>query len=304
MNFEMEDKPGQQDDFYQESNRAPQDNDKNHSLNNNYNQNLNYYPNNNMDLGLNRNHYQYPEGMKDENSLNESQRIQEQQKITNEIFKGFLVKVYGILSVQLLITLFFIFFFQRDSVKSYFSKHPVLSGFLNLLSLIGFIGILLLLSIKQDLGKRVPYNYIFLLLITLCMSFMCAFFAISYSYSIVLFCVILTVISSIAITVYAYSTNRDFSYIRGLFAVILSQFGGFIFMIFILDISMLEMVCCLVGTLLFGVYLVYDTQVIFKKYGEVYSIDDYIYASLQIYIDIANLFMVILSTVGRASKNS
>ena len=299
----MEDKRGQ-NDFDQESNRSPQDNDKNHSLNNNYNENLDYFPKIDMNLELNRNHYQYPEGMKDENSINESQRIEEQQKITNTIFKGFLVKVYGILSVQLIITLFFIFFFQRDSVKSYFSKNPGLSGFLNIISLIGFVGILLLLSIKQDLGKIVPYNYIFLLLITLCMSFMCAFFSISYSYSIVLFCVILTVISSIAITAYAYSTNRDFSYIRVLFAVILSQFGGFIFMIFILDISMLEMVCCLVGTLLFGVYLVYDTQVIFKKYGEVYSIDDYIYASLQIYIDIANLFMVILSTVGRASKNS
>jgi len=304
MNFEMDDKPGPQNARDHDSNKSPQDNIQNHSLNNNYNENQEYFPNNDLDLELNRNHYQYPEGLKDENFVNESQRIEEQKKITNIIFKSFLVKVYGILSVQLIITLIFIFLFQSDSIKSYFTKHPIFSGFLNLLSFIGFIALLLILSVNQDLGKRFPNNYIFLLLITICMSLTCAFFALSYSYSIVLFCVILTIISAIAITIYAYSTNKDFSYVRGLFAVILSQFGGFIFMIFMLDISFLEMVCCLVGTLLFGVYLVYDTQVIFKKYGEVYSIDDYIFASLQIYIDIANLFMIILATVGRASKNN
>ena len=63
------------------------------------------------------------------------------------------------------------------------------------------------------------------------------------------------------------------------------------------------MVCCLVATLIFWIYLVYDTQVILKKYGEVYSVDDYIFASLQIYIDIVRLFLIILATVGKSSKN-
>ena len=87
-----------------------------------------------------------------------------------------------------------------------------------------------------------------------------------------------------------------------MFAVIISQFGGFIFTIFILIIIMLKQVCLFVATLLFGVYLVYDTQVILKKYGEVYTIDDYIFASLQIYIDIARLFLIILAMIGKSSK--
>ena len=100
-----------------------------------------------------------------------------------------------------------------------------------------------------------------------------------------------------------YSTDKDFSYIKGLTAVIISQLGGFIFMVFMLKITFLEMVCCLVATLLFGIYLVYDTQVILRKYGEVYSIDDYIFASLQIYLDIVRLFIIILATVGKSSRN-
>ena len=65
---------------------------------------------------------------------------------------------------------------------------------------------------------------------------------------------------------------------------------------------MFENVMCLFGTLLFGVYLVYDTQIIMKKYGEVYTVDDYIFASIQIYLDIINLFLVILSVFGNNKK--
>lgn len=297
------DKPINNEDYE----KSPQDNQKyRYNLNND---NINDYQNNNFinndyNIENNGDQFQYPQGMiKEEISPNESQRIQEQERISNSIFKGFLVKVYGILSAQLFITLFFILLFQKGSIKSYFVDRPGFTGFLNLISFLAFFGMLFILSSKEDLGRRVPYNYISLLIITLSMSFMCAFFALSYSFAIVFFCILLTIISSVAITMYAHSTNNDFSYIRVLTAVIISQFGGFIFMVFVLNITMLEMVCCLVATLLFGIYLVYDTQVILKKYGEVYTIDDYIFASLQIYLDIARLFLMILSTIGKSSKN-
>ena len=170
--------------------------------------------------------------------------MQEQERINYLIFKGFLGKVYGILSFQLLITLFFIFFFQRDSVKSFFLNNSGLTSFLNIISIVLFLGTLILLSVKEDLGKTVPNNYIALLIITLCLSFMCSTLALSYSYPIVFLSVLLTINSSIAITIYAFCTGTDWSYYRSLGSVIVSQFAGFIFMVFILDITMLEMVCC------------------------------------------------------------
>lgn len=301
-------KPEQENDIDPNLNRFAQDNQQYNynNFNNNYQDNEENIPRDNLinddkDLEYNRGNYQYPQGLKEE-SQNNSQRIEEQERISNNIYKGFLVKVYGILSIQLFITLFFILFFQRDSIKSYFLNRPIFTGFLNIISFLLFLGTLSMLSAKEDLGKKVPYNYLTLLIITLSMSFMCALFALSYSFSIVFFCILLTIISSIVISAYAYSSERDFSYIKALVAVIISQFGGFIFMIFILKITMLEKVCCFVATLLFGVYLVYDTQIILKKYGEVYSIDDYIFASLQIYLDIARLFLAILATIGKSSK--
>jgi FtsH-binding integral membrane protein len=61
---------------------------------------------------------------------------------------------------------------------------------------------------------------------------------------------------------------------------------------------MLGQVCVFVATLLFGVYLAYDTQDILKKYN-----GDNEFAYLQIYIDIARLFLTILAMLGKSRKN-
>lgn len=304
MNIDI-DNPIQDDDNY-DFEKSPQDNHKNKYNINISNGNQQKYANDNLinnEMDFNKDNYQYPQANKEEMSQNDSQAIAEQERISNTIYKSFLVKVYGILSVQLLITLFFIFLFQKDSIKSYFLQRPIFTFFLLLLSVIGFFSVLFLITANENLGRKVPQNYLILLIITLCMSFICGLFAISYSFQIVFFVVLLTIISSVVITMYAYSTDKDFSYIRALFVVLISQFGGFILMAFILNLTTLKMVCCLVATLIFGIYLVYDTQVILKKYGEVYSVDDYIFASLQIYIDIVRLFLIILATVGKSSKN-
>ena len=218
------------------------------------------------------------------------------------IFKGFLGKVYEIISIQLLITLIFIFFSQRDSIKSYFLNHEGFTTFMNIISIVLFFGTLILVSVKEDLCKSFPYNYITLLVITLSLSFICSTIALNFSYQIIFLCILLTINSTIAITIYAFCTGTYWSYYRGFGSAILRQFSGFIFMIFSLDITMFEMVCCFFFTLLLGVYLVYDTHIILKKYGEIYSINDYIFASLQIYLDIPRLFLAILSTLGKKSK--
>ena len=309
MNIGIDNQAQNDDNF--DFGKSPQDNVRNkYNINiNNLNEIQANFPNDNLinkdrDLEFNRDNYQYPQVNKEENSQNDSRVLAENERISNTIYKNFLVKVYGILSVQLLITLFFIFLFQKTSIKSYFLQRPIFTGFLTLISVICFFGVLFSISANENLGKKVPYNYLILLIITLCLSFISALFAVNYSFSIVFFVVLLTVISSVVITMYAYSTEKDFSYIRVLFAVLISQFGGFILMVFILNITTLEMVCCLVATLIFGIYLVYDTQVILKKYGEVYTIDDYIFASLQLYIDIVRLFLIILATVGKSSKKN
>jgi len=48
------------------------------------------------------------------------------------------------------------------------------------------------------------------------------------------------------------------------------------------------------GIILFSVYVIYDTQLIVGQKAFKYTIDDYILASLNIYLDVLNIFMYII----------
>ena len=57
-------------------------------------------------------------------------------------------------------------------------------------------------------------------------------------------------------------------------------------------------------TIMVGIYLIYDTQLIMGKFGLAYSVDDYIFATLEIYMDIIRLFLLILRILGNASRRN
>ena len=61
-----------------------------------------------------------------------------------------------------------------------------------------------------------------------------------------------------------------------------------------------NMIYCAIGVLIFSMYVVYDTQLIIggkhKKFQ--FSVDDYIFAALALYLDIINLFLYILALLG------
>ena len=56
------------------------------------------------------------------------------------------------------------------------------------------------------------------------------------------------------------------------------------------------------GVLVYSLYLIYDTQLIIGNVGVQYSIDDYCFAALNLYIDIIYLFIRILQLIGGGSK--
>ena len=65
-----------------------------------------------------------------------------------------------------------------------------------------------------------------------------------------------------------------------------------------MNITKLEQICLFVNTLLFGVYLAYDTQDTLKKYDVDNEFD-----SLQIYKEIARLFLTILAMLEKNRKH-
>lgn len=58
-----------------------------------------------------------------------------------------------------------------------------------------------------------------------------------------------------------------------------------------------QLIYSCLGALMFGIYLIYDTQLVLGKHKYSYSLDDAYLAAIQLYIDIIELFLNILRIV-------
>ena len=182
--------------------------------------------------------------------------------------------------------------------------HQQLAENILLLSSLTFLTLFLILACNRNLARAVPGNYILLFAITLCESIACGIISSIYSFQIVATALALTIITTLAITFYACTTKTNFSYYKlGLFVVFSQVFMvGLIAILF--RIEALYTLYTFLMTFVIGIYLVYDTQLIMGKFGEAYSVDDYIFATLEIYMDIVRLFLMILRIVSRYSRRN
>ena len=227
-----------------------------------------------------------------------------EESIQISVRNGFIRKVYSILSVQLIITFGAVFLFQIPSLKLFIFKNQSLAGNTLVFCSLAFLTLFLVLVCNRNLSRTVPYNYYILFAITLCESLVCGIVSSLYSFQIVATALALTIISTLAITFYACTTKTNFSYYRMGMFIVFSQ----IFMIgLIASLFRLQTLYALytfLMTIMIGIYLVYDTQLIMGKFGVGYSVDDYIFATLEIYMDIIRLFLLILRIVAKFSRRN
>jgi FtsH-binding integral membrane protein len=111
----------------------------------------------------------------------------------------------------------------------------------------------------------------------------------------------ITAIVCLAITVFAFQTKFDVTGMGMYLFVALFVFMlvGIFAMIFGGRFGTFNVIYAGIGALLFSMYLVFDTQLLIGGYHK-YSIspEEYIFAALNIYLDIINIFIFILSIVG------
>ena len=216
--------------------------------------------------------------------------------IDKKIRIGFIRKVYCILFMQLLFTFGICCLAFVKKIREFVSSYPLIYY---LVAIVSFI-IIIILSCFQKVAKKVPTNYILLFLWTLCEGYLLLTVCSYYSFKIVLTALGLTVGITVGLTIYACYTKTDFTMCGGMLFCFLIGFIFFGLFGFWFG-KWLYTLYCFLGVLLFSLYLIYDTQLVLKKFGNGYEIDDYIFASLSIYIDIINIFIYILSFLG--SKN-
>lgn len=218
-----------------------------------------------------------------------------------EVRRAFVRKVYGILSVQLLLTVAVAAPFQRMDAVQLQSQ----SWLLGLSVVMTILGVCVMTCCKE-LTRTYPTNYVLLFSFTLFEAVLVGFASAAYTWQSVMLSASLTAAIFAGLTVFAFKTKADFTGAGPmLFGALLSLISW--------GCTLLIMAACgvpiewaimfydLVGVLMFVCYIVYDTQLIIggEHKAHQFAIDDYVLAALNLYVDVIQLFLRLLRTMGK-----
>lgn len=201
--------------------------------------------------------------------------------------------------VQLLVTFGFVaLFVLSEDVKGWSRAN---TGYFYGALAITFV-LTIALACCEGVRRKAPGNFICLAIFTIAEGFVLGFFSSTFNANSVLLAVGITAVVCLALTAFSFQTKWDFTGMgMALFVglIVLMLFG--ILTIFLPRSSypILHIVYAALGALLFSFYLIYDTQLMLGG-NHKYSIspEEYIFASLNLYLDIINIFMFILSMLG------
>ncbi|XP_027350202.1 protein LIFEGUARD 4-like [Abrus precatorius] len=213
-----------------------------------------------------------------------------------ELRWSFIRKVYAIITLQLLLTI---------AVASVVVFVPPIAHFfvgstqgLILYVLLIFVPFITLCPLYYY-HKKHPLNYFLLFIFTVTLAFAVGLTCAFTSGRVILESVILTTVVVVSLTLYTFwaaKRGHDFSFLGPFLfgALLVLMVFAFIQLLFPLGKLSMTIYGCLASILFCG-YIIYDTDNLIKRF----SYDEYIWASVSLYLDIINLFLALL-TVFRA----
>jgi FtsH-binding integral membrane protein len=223
------------------------------------------------------------------------------QSIQTSMRLGFIKKVYGILSVQLLITTLFSLI---SMTSTSFLKFQLNNLWLFYFCLVMTIVLPCVIVCFQGAMRQSPYNYGILFSFTLAESYIVSVICGLSNPKLVFMAAFMTMSMTIALTVYAMTTKTDFTLQGGMIFVVGCAFAMFSLFALFTTNNFVHILICVGGIIMFGIYLIYDTQLILGKHTLSFEVDDYILASFMLYVDIIQLFLYILELLQRLSGNN
>ncbi|XP_017902923.1 PREDICTED: bax inhibitor 1-like isoform X2 [Capra hircus] len=181
--------------------------------------------------------------------------------------RAFIVKVFFLLSIQLLITgaIVSLFVFCK-ALRSWVIKNP----WFNYTLLPAFFVIFIVLACCGKLRRQVPANYILLGLFTVLQGLLLGTVSVFYNAEEVLWATGATALVTLSLSLFALQTKWLHLLYAGL------------------------------GTVIFSLYLVMDVQLMVggRHHHSDLDPEEYVFAALNIYMDIINLFLFILQLIG------
>uniref|UniRef100_A0A1I8ETH1 Transmembrane BAX inhibitor motif-containing protein 4 n=1 Tax=Wuchereria bancrofti TaxID=6293 RepID=A0A1I8ETH1_WUCBA len=206
---------------------------------------------------------------------------------------GFLRKVFGILSLQLLITAVFCTALYVTSEIRLFLQQQLWIVFVSL------IGSFILLFAMFIHARSVPLNYILLVSWTIMQSITVGAVVSFFDVKVVIEAVGLTALTVIALFFYTLQSKRDFrSHWAALFSIsMIFLVASFVHLL--TQSALFDFLLAAFGAVLFSIYLVFDIDRIMHHT----SPEDYIEACVSLYLDIINLFLRISEILNEANRN-
>ena len=206
---------------------------------------------------------------------------------------GFVRKVYGILSFQFTLTFSLCALSFNASVREFMLTNDNLSWYCFGAA---FFWIMLICCSKTA-ARKVPYNYVVMLCYTSCVAYLIASFCARFDPRTVILASFGTMLMTVCLTVYSLSTDYDLT-LKGL-AVTLSICGALLsFLLFFY--TAFQVLISILGLFVYALYLMYDTQLMFGRGGV--EMDDYLLASVYIYLDTMRVFMYVIQIVAICTR--
>ncbi|XP_028280427.1 protein lifeguard 1 [Parambassis ranga] len=213
------------------------------------------------------------------------------------IRRGFIRKVYLTLMIQLLVTVGIICAFlywetlRRWTWANHWFSYTMMAAVMVLI---------LALSCCVNLRRQVPLNFIALSLFTVAEGLMLGSVSVYFAAEAVLWAVGATALVSFSLSLFALQSKWDFTGLSGSLWVFAWTLVSFALLCAILRSQYVYITYACLGTLLFSLYLVFDTQLIVGGKHRKYEVspEEYVFAALNLYLDIVSLFLLLLQLIG------
>jgi FtsH-binding integral membrane protein len=224
---------------------------------------------------------------------------------------GFVRKVYGIISCQLLVTTIFTILCQGP-LRPYLYDPNNPTGHsgafaLYILALVVYLITAIAIGCYPKVARSVPTNYILLSLLTVAISYIVGYFTVFFTPSDVILAAVLTLTITIVLTIYAFTTKKDITLYGAALWIAGWALLAFSLLFFFIGprnaaYGPLVIVFSVIAVIIYGLYLVYDTQLMMGGKRYELSLDDYIIGAVMIYIDIIVIFLRVLTIIGQLRR--
>lgn len=210
-----------------------------------------------------------------------------------EIRQMFLKKVYTVLFIQLLATTVMAGIFSTPTVTLWVRENT----WSYIASMIASIVTMGFLFFKRHSH---PLNFVLLGLFTTFEAFSLGLIVSYVSQKVVLQALIITLFTFLGLTLFTFQSRYDFSKMGPwLFGGLLFLVGAGFVQIFLPFSRVVDVAFAAGGCLLFSAYIVYDTHMILKRL----SPEEWVMAVLSLYLDILNLFIMVLRILNGTTSN-